>query len=118
LAADALRLSRGTFVLLHSGLMLAAMAGALWACVYWWRRTDEAAREAHKWAWFWGATVGLAALGVVLPQLIYTGAGVRLAGALAMTEDNHLVMFGLLLAVGVQLVGYTVAWTVWWLKRR
>lgn len=25
---------------------------------YWWRDLDEAAREAHKWAWWWGGNIG------------------------------------------------------------
>src|SRR5690606_29433021 len=42
------------------GLMI---AGTLW----WWRRADEAVREAHKWAWYWGGSVGMCVgLGAVM----------------------------------------------------
>ena len=116
--ADAADLSRESFALLHSAVMLVAMVGAIWVCLYWWRRTDEAAKEAHKWAFFWGATVGVAALGVLLPQLLVGDNAARLASRFGYEGDTELVMFGLLLALVFQTVGYVVAWAVWWLRRR
>ena len=49
-----------------AALVTAAMAVGFTACVWWWRGIDEAAREAHKWAWWWGGSGGMA-----------VGAGVR-----------------------------------------
>ena len=117
-AARALDLGTGEFAAVHTGLMLVVMAGALAVCLYWWRRTDEAAREAHKWSFFWGATCGIAVLGVALPPLLPGGGLVRLARGFDFDGETGLVLFGLLLALIVQLVGYTIAWAVWWLKRR
>ena len=116
--AAAMDLGRSTFALVHSLVMLVALAGALWVCLYWWRRTDEAAKEAHKWSFFWGASVGLAALGVVFPQLLIDERAVRLAAAFDFTRPGELVVFGLMLALVFQGVGYLVAWAMWWLKRR
>ncbi len=116
--ARSLDLGRGQFAAAHTALMLVAMAGGLAVCLYWWRRTDEAAREAHKWSFFWGATCGISVLGVALPPLLPGDGLVRLARRLDFQTDTDLVLFGLLLVMGVQLVGYTIAWAIWWLKRR
>ena len=116
--ARALNLGRGEFAAAHTVLMLVVMAGALAVCLYWWRRTDEAAREAHKWSFFWGATCGIGLLGVALPPLLPGGRLVGMARSLDFQSDTELVLFGLLLVMAVQLVGYTVAWAIWWLKRR
>ncbi len=41
-------------------LMLAlVLALGLLGAVSYWRRLDEAAREAHKFAWYWGGSVGV-----------------------------------------------------------
>ena len=40
--------------LLQTGMLIASMAVVFWVCVVWWRGADEAVREAHKWAWYWG----------------------------------------------------------------
>src|SRR5690606_25939554 len=45
--------------------MAVAMAVAFVACIWWWRGIDEAAREAHKWAWWWGGSSGMA-IGAIL----------------------------------------------------
>jgi len=54
------------------GLAL-GLVGAAWlilCSLYAWKRTDEAAQEAHKFAWFWGggfgALLGLALLVIVM----------------------------------------------------
>jgi hypothetical protein len=89
-----------------------AMAAVLWACDRWWRGLDEAAQEAHKWAWWWGSTFGLAIGGVALFTLVFA-AGDGLSG-----EPKDLLLGGAALVAGVQTVGYGVAWAVWWLKRQ
>ena len=89
-----------------------AMAAGLWACFRWWRGLDEAAQEAHKWAWWWGSTVGLAFASVILMTLRY---GVADLGE-APVKDS--LMLGAVLVAGCQTVGYGVAWAAWWLKRR
>jgi hypothetical protein len=87
-----------------------------------WRRTDEAAQEAHKFAWFWGAPSALVALMLVLPVVAVTvfhgsfspGFGRGPGGPSPWT----LVIAGVALAALVQVLGYAVVWTAWWLKRR
>jgi len=44
------------------GVVLLAAAVAVFSAIhslYWWRALDEAAQEAHKWAWWWGGNLGL-----------------------------------------------------------
>ena len=89
-----------------------AMAAGLWASLRWWKGLDEAAQEAHKWAWWWGATVGLCFAGVILLTLLYG------AGDLGQVELKDGIMLGAVIVTGCQMAGYGVAWAVWWLKRR
>ncbi len=89
-----------------------AMAVGLWASLKWWKGLDEAAQEAHKWAWWWGATVGLCFAGVILLTLLYG------AGDLGQAPIKSMLMLGAAIVTGCQVVGYGVAWAVWWLKRR
>ena len=93
-----------------------AMAALLLASVWWWRGVDEAVREAHKAAWFWG---GLVAVCAATPFLLLL-AGMpeqRVRSALG-DEPYDLFSTGALACLLVQLAGYAVAWAVWWLKRR
>ena len=89
-----------------------AMAAALWACFRWWKGLDEAAQEAHKWAWWWGSTVGLCFAGVILLTLLYG------AGDLGEAPIKSILMLGTAIVTGCQMVGYSVAWAAWWFRRR
>lgn len=89
-----------------------AMAIGLWASLRWWKGLDEAAQEAHKWAWWWRATVGLCFAAVILLTLLYG------AGDLGTGPIKDILMLGAVIVTGCQMVGYGVAWAVWWLKRR
>lgn len=95
-----------------AGAVGIAMALALWACARWWRALDEAAQEAHKWAWWWGSTFGLAIGSVVLFTLAYATPG-------ALTAEPKDLLLGGAGIIGLsQTIGYAVAWAFWWLKRR
>ena len=89
-----------------------AMAVGLWASLKWWNGLDEAAQEAHKWAWWWGSTAGLAFAGVVLLTLLYG------TGDLGQASAKSVLLVGAGIIMGFQTVGYGVAWAIWWLKRR
>jgi hypothetical protein len=92
-----------------------AMAAGIWACLRWWRTLDEAAQEAHKWAWWWGSTGGLAIGGTALLTVMIASLDRDLVIALPAQELIYVSALG---TVGVQGVGYGIAWAVWWLKRR
>jgi hypothetical protein len=94
-----------------------AMAAVLAASFWWWRGVDEAVREAHKAAWFWG---GLIAVAVATPMLLLIAAAPDAqVEAWALGDDPYsLITTGVLGCLTVQIVGYSVAWAAWWLKRR
>ena len=102
-------------IVVNAGLMAAAMAVAMLACRWWWNALDEAAREAHKWAWWWGSTYGLAIGGVALLTLLTATKG---AGVFAGWEPLDLLMAGAGFVLAIQCTGYLVAWAAWWLQRR
>ncbi|WP_396594559.1 hypothetical protein [Brevundimonas sp. R86498] len=91
------------------------MAAGIWACLRWWRTLDEAAQEAHKWAWWWGSTGGLALGGIALLTVMIAALDRDLVIALPAQNLIYLAALG---TVGVQATGYGIAWAVWWLKRR
>lgn len=95
-----------------AGSSAVAMAVGLWASLRWWKGLDEAAQEAHKWAWWWGATIGLCFAGVILLTLVFG------AGDLGQAPIKDAIMAGTAIVVGCQTLGYGAAWAVWWLKRR
>jgi energy-coupling factor transporter transmembrane protein EcfT len=97
-----------------TGVMMAAVLGV---SVWWWRRLDEAAREAHKWAWYWGGSSGML-IGLVLMLTLTTRpADIAIPAGLGETPAD-LVGAGMLIILGFQLVGYGLAWAWWWLGRR
>lgn len=98
--------------ILAGGLALAMLAAAaLFAPA--WSRVDEAVRTAHQWAWFWGGSAGLM-VAVALMPLVRAGT-VDLSAGGSPEEAAVNAMAALVL---LQLVGYGVAWAIWWLRRR
>lgn len=99
---------------LAAGVALAWGIPVSWLVLRYWRGIDEAAREAQKWAWFWGGTFGMAvgALALLLPQFGLA----QLAPAGASPAD--LMGFGAVVMVATQLTGFLVAWIFWWWGRR
>lgn len=100
------------------GVALAVVS--LWTSVYWMRSIDEAAREAHKAAWFWGGSGALVLalplwLIAVLPQ---TAAWSLPAWFYGRTDPVAYAALGAGGLIVVMLTGYGVAWAVWWLQRR
>lgn len=102
----------GAGPLIVAGSVGLAMAAALWVCTRWWRALDEAAQEAHKWAWWWGSTCGLAIGSVALFTLAYATPG-------ALTAEPKDLLLGGAGIIGLsQTIGYGIAWAFWWLQRR
>src|SRR5690606_7138164 len=58
----------------------------------WWRGLDEAAKEAHKWAWWWGGTLGFVVGGAAV--VIAALAGVNLLPAAVPHTDAALIALG------------------------
>ena len=87
----------------------------LWLGFSHWRSLDEAAREAHKAAWYWGGSAGLGLSMILLGYVVNDPAPLRLLPSQA---PAWLFVFGGAACVGLQVVGYLVAWAIWWLRRR
>lgn len=103
--------------LIGSGVFLiAVMAATLAVSIWWWRRLDEAAREAHKWAWYWGGSAGMV---VGLASILtLTTRDVDLARFLpADANPGDMIVGGMMSILLFQLAGYTLAWGWWWLAR-
>ncbi len=92
-----------------------AMIFALIVCLAWWRGADEAVREAHKWAWFWGGSCGLA-IGAGL-MLVAQMMPEQMAAIEAMTGLNAFVT-GISVVLSLEVAGYLIAWAWWWLSKR
>ena len=84
--------------------------------LYWWRSLDEAAQEAHKWAWWWGGNLGFIAGGAAVVIAALNGAD--LLPARVPHTDTALIAVGVVAAFAAQAVGYGLAWCVWWMARR
>lgn len=79
-----------------------------------WRMIDEAAREAHKFAWFWGGMAG-AAVALMIGAITDSPWLTAMYGDLKPAGWLILGMAGLLIA---QAIGYGLAWAGWWLVRQ
>lgn len=101
---------------LTAALILSVLFGVMIAgTVWWWRRADEAVREAHKWAWYWGGSIGMA---VGLGALLLAGA---YGGDQPVPPDlsyGDVLLAGAMLLLAPMLIGYGVAWLAWWLSKR
>ncbi len=80
-------------------LLISSAAGTLWI----WRAKDEAAREADKRAWYWGAAVGVA---MAMPLLL-AREGERLRNGLGLDDS---FAHGALSLLMLQIVGYALVW--------
>ena len=96
------------------GASLVAVAVFFWVCVVYWRNIDEAAREAHKFAWFWGGTGGLLSM---LPLGALVG-NERLLAVFSERSPGEWVALGFLALLTAQLIGYALVWVGWWLRQR
>ena len=93
------------------------MIGAMVAGAAWMRSIDEAAREAHKWAWWWGGSGGMAVGSVLLLTLMLRAEDQSLSAKLGSTPANIFVS-GMMCLLLFQVAGYSLAWAGWWLKHR
>jgi hypothetical protein len=94
-----------------------AMAVGFAACIWWWRGIDEAAREAHKWAWWWGGSAGMGVGGALLIGLSIRAEDLAMPSNFGSTPADIFVS-GMMSILLFQLAGYVIAWAGWWLKHR
>lgn len=106
-----------TGVAFTAAMISAAMAAGIAGGVWWWRGIDEAAREAHKWAWWWGGTGGMAVGAVLLLTLMMRAQDGPVPSGFG-SRAADLFVSGMMSILLFQLAGYTLAWAGWWLKHR
>ena len=97
--------------------VLAAGLAGLVLTGRWWKRADEAVREAHKSSWYWGGSTGLLVAGsiaVALASVAFGGGGDQFGLSPA---EAGLVVFGVAITVALMLLGYGLFWAIWWLRR-
>lgn len=90
------------------------IGGLIWTSLIYWRLLDEAAKEAHKFAWFWG---GCGALLLTLPAMLLVDAP-TLEALFGRQDADHWLVAGMQAVVLAQIAGYALAWSGWWLVRR
>ena len=105
---------------LIGGIATMLMVGSLAVSVIWMRAIDEAAREAHKAAWFWGGCSGMAAGGVLGILATLPGAERWTFPTIldGRTDPAAYAATGAFGILTLMIIGYTVVWAWWWLTRR
>lgn len=84
----------------------------------WWSAIDEAQREAHKWAWYWGGSCGLL---VAVPAFVFShiyGDAFVQPLLQAVGYENRAFEGGLVVGLFPPVIGYVIAWGIWWLRHR
>lgn len=99
---------------LRIGIALAAAIPAVWLVSRYWKGIDELAREAQKWACFWGGTLGM---GVGLVALTIKPLNLVALFPADATPAQYLAWGGLTVGLA-HLVGFSLAWIYWWAARR
>ncbi len=94
------------------------MAVGLAVTVVYWKRLDEAAREAHKWAWFWGGIGAYCLAVLVLTWLVTLPPDLDLPAFVGRTDPAALISLGASAVILGQTAAYLVAWCFWWLRNR
>lgn len=95
------------------------MAGAMVIGTIWMRSIDEAAQEAHKSAWYWGGSAGMAVGGVllVIAAVQPATASLDLPTVLGRSDPVAYAAAGAFGILTLMLIGYGVVWAWWWLSR-
>lgn len=94
------------------------MIGAMVMSVAWMRAIDEAAREAHKAAWFWGGCSGMAlgSVGIVLATLPQAET-LQFVAWNGRTDPAAYMAAGAFAMMMLMTLGYIIVWAWWWLAR-
>jgi hypothetical protein len=92
---------------------------AMVATCNYWRSIDEAAREAQKWAWFWGGSIGMA-VGILAISIAFVRPEWLDIAALLPEHATalHGMFVGAAAMIAAQLIGFVLAWAWWWARRR
>lgn len=107
----------GDEIVIYAVVGLGIGLAGLWYSWRWWKAVDEAVREAHKTAWYWGGSGGMALLAVLALPLLVISQGE--AAQLGLTPNEALFLVaGMTICGVVMLAGYGLVWAAWWLRHR
>lgn len=98
--------------------LLATLAFAVAVTLPYWRRLDEAAREAHKSAWLWGGGGGFTIAAAVAGLLLLLPTGIALPSLSHRVDDAGRIVDGVFLTILLESIGYGLLWLLWWSRRR
>lgn len=104
-------------MLLTGGFISLMLAAVFAVSIWWWRRVDEAAREAHKWSWFWGGSCGMLVGFVFMLTLSVRDTALSLPVWVG-SSPVEILNAGMMSILLFQLAGYAIAWAWWWWTRR
>lgn len=107
----------GAYLLITLGVILVSIPLSL----SWWKQIDEAARDAHKTAWFWGGSIGMSlAILITALNMFFDGAIlIKLGEAYHISDIQKFGFeFGLLNVMTFMGFGYAIHWGLWWRQRR
>lgn len=103
-------------------LVLAGLLGtaSVWLGGRWMKSIDEAAQEAHKWSWYWGGSIGMAVgMVLILMAMLPLSSNIRLESWFdGRTDPAAYMATGAVAIVGLMMIGYLLAWALWWFQRR
>lgn len=120
-ATGRLILNAGAAANVAVGLFSVAVIGVgVWIGIVWMKSIDEAAQEAHKWAWYWGGSLSMAAgLAGMMVLTIPRKVPLELPSMFSDRTDPAAYMAtGAMGILVIMLIGYMLAWGWWWLQRR
>ncbi|KAF0116542.1 MAG: hypothetical protein FD163_1569 [Hyphomonadaceae bacterium] len=107
----------GAYLLITLGVVVISIPMG----ISWWKQIDEAARDAHKTAWFWGGSIGMTvAILIAALNLFFDGALLTRLGEIYHISDIQKFGFeiGLLNVIVFMGLGYMIHWGLWWQQRR
>lgn len=109
---------------LRIGLGAAVLLWLVAFTAFAWLRLDEPSREAHKFAWFWGGApamvvIMLVAVGAVATPIFGDPVAAFVASQARQAATPEAGFFvGVFSAAVIQIIGYGLVWTGWWLSKR
>lgn len=84
-----------------------------WITLLYWRRLDEAAREAHKFAWYWGGSLGMLVAFAAALLVIERNAAAFVWPGWDPSPSAYLFT-GAMMVLCAQVIGYILVWIGWW----
>ncbi len=99
---------------------LAVLIFLLIISISYWKNIDEAAKEAHKFAWYW-SSIGWISLAATFYTTMQYNAVPNSLVSLLETKFNsptEIFMAGIISSIIIQIIFYSIIWIGWWARTR